>query len=80
MRNETAQQLIRWESFRAQMRKRRLGLGLTQGQVSKRMGRSQDFVAILENSTRSIPNLTTVWLWIEALDGFMRIEWDSNES
>jgi transcriptional regulator with XRE-family HTH domain len=65
-----------WELFRANMRKRRLDLGLTQGQVAARMNRSQDFVSVLENNGRSVPNLTTIWLWAEALDGEVTIQWD----
>lgn len=60
--------IIRYEAFRAAMRKRRMDLGLTQTQVAERMNRSQDYVAVLENN-RSIPNLTTIWLWVDALEG-----------
>jgi transcriptional regulator with XRE-family HTH domain len=60
--------LVRWEAFRAEMRKRRISLGLTQTEVAERMNRSQDYVSNLENNPRSIPNLTTVWLWMDALD------------
>lgn len=62
------EELLRWELMRTQLRKRRLDLGLTQTQVSEMMGRSQDFVSVLENNPRSIPNLTTLWLWCDALN------------
>lgn len=67
---------VQWEVFRAEMRKRRLKLGLTQHQVAGRMGRSVDFVSLLENNGRSVPNLTTIWLWTEALDGTVKIDWE----
>lgn len=76
MRNEDPEQLMRWELFRAQMRKRRLDLGLTQTEVAEAMGRSQDYVSVLENNPRSIPNLTTIWLWTEALGGLVHVTWE----
>lgn len=75
MRNEDPEMLVRWEVFRSQMRKRRLEMGLTQHELSQRMDRSQDFVSILENSERSIPNLTTVWLWLDALELDFEVAW-----
>lgn len=66
--------IIRYEAFRAAMRKRRMDLGLTQTQVAERMGRSPDYVAVLENN-RSIPNLVTIWLWTDALGGEMAPQW-----
>lgn len=57
---------LRWELFRAQLRKRRIDLHLTQKEVAVRMGRSQDYVSVLENNT-AIPTLGTVWLWADAL-------------
>lgn len=66
--------IIRYEAFRAAMRKRRMDLGMTQADVAERMGRSQDYVAVLENN-RSIPNLVTVWLWVGALDGDLTPRW-----
>lgn len=65
---------IRYQAFRAVMRKRRMDLGLTQVEVAMRMGRSQDYVAVLENN-HSIPNLTTIWLWIDALEGELAPRW-----
>lgn len=65
---------IQYEAFRAAMRKRRMDLGMTQADVAERMGRSQDYVAVLENN-RSIPNLVTVWLWVSALDGDLTPQW-----
>jgi predicted transcriptional regulator len=70
---------IDWELFRNDMRKRRLDLGLTQHQVAERMDRSQDFVSVLENNPRSVPNLQTVWLWVSALDGRLTTVWDEEE-
>lgn len=78
MRNTDPSRLIQWELFRAQMRQRRLALGLTQTQLSEVMGRSQDFVSVLENNPESIPNLTTIWLWVESLGGTLTADW--NES
>jgi transcriptional regulator with XRE-family HTH domain len=60
--------VIRWEVFRTQMKQRRMKMGLTQVQLSERMGRSQDFVAVLENNT-SMPNFGTLVQWLAALDG-----------
>jgi transcriptional regulator with XRE-family HTH domain len=64
----TMEQRTKYEVFRAGMRRRRHDLGLTQVDVAERMGRSQDFVAVLENNA-SVPNLLTVFLWVQALDG-----------
>lgn len=60
---------VEWEAMRASLRQRRISMGLTQAEVSEAMGRSHDFVAVLENNTRTIPNLATVMLWVSALGG-----------
>lgn len=67
--------LIKWEAFRANMRRRRHQKGLTQTEVAERMGRSQDYVSNLENDPDSIPNLKTTWMWVEALDGTVEVNW-----
>jgi transcriptional regulator with XRE-family HTH domain len=59
---------VEWEVFRNRMKQRRVRLGLTQTELSERMGRSQDFVAVLENNT-SMPNFGTLVQWLAALDG-----------
>lgn len=71
------QYAIQWELFRGAMRQRRIKLGLTQHQVAERMGRSQDYVSNLENNDRSMPNLITVWIWVEALNGSLDLLWGS---
>lgn len=71
--------VVRWEVLRARMRARRIALGLTQVEVAERMGRSQDYVSLLENSARSIPNLVTLWLWMDALGGEMEPRWKGAE-
>lgn len=58
---------IRYEAFRERMRQRRKELGLTQAQVAERMGRSQDFVSVLENQS-SVINLITAMVWADALE------------
>lgn len=65
---------IAWEAIRAQCRRRRHDMGLTQTQAGALMDRSQDYVSALENNTTSIPNLTTVLLWVEALGGTITID------
>lgn len=59
---------IEWELFRAKLRQRRISMGLTQAEVSEAMGRSRDFVAVLENQDSS-PNVLTLIPWIAALGG-----------
>jgi transcriptional regulator with XRE-family HTH domain len=59
---------VEWEVFRNRMKQRRVRLGLTQTELSERMGRSQDFVAVLENNT-SMPNFGTLVQWLAALGG-----------
>lgn len=71
----TTEHFIQWELFRAAMRQRRIRLGLTQHEVAERMGRSSDFVTVLENNNRSIPTIPTVWLWVDALDGSLDLMW-----
>ncbi|GLY08217.1 hypothetical protein Acsp01_85960 [Actinoplanes sp. NBRC 101535] len=61
--------LVRWEAFRAGMRRRRVERGLTQVALAARMGRSQDFVSYLESNSRSVPEMATVMLWADALGG-----------
>lgn len=75
MRNEDPETLVRWNYFRAEMRRRREELGLSQRELSARINRSQDFIAVLENNDRSIPNLTTIWLWTDALNGDIGPHW-----
>lgn len=70
--------VVECEVIRAQLRKRRLDLGLTQVQVAQRMGRSQDFIAVCENHP-SIPNLATLVLWVQALEGTVRVDWTHEE-
>jgi transcriptional regulator with XRE-family HTH domain len=62
----TIEDTVRWDAMRAVLRRRRIDLGLRQRDVAERMGRSQDYVSILENGP-NIPNVRTVWLWAEAL-------------
>lgn len=59
---------IWYEQFRAVMRKRRLDLGMTQHEASRNMGRSDDYVAVLENNGSTV-NLVTAHLWVQALGG-----------
>lgn len=61
------EQHIWWDVVRARLRKKRLDRGLTQTQLSERMGRSQDYVSNLENNVRSTPTLATALLWAGAL-------------
>ena len=68
--------LLRWELFRNMMRKRRQDLGLTQGELSARMNRSQDFVSYLENNGRSMPEMATVMAWADALGGTFGVDWE----
>lgn len=73
----STEDLVQWEIFRNSMRKRREKLGLTQIQLSEKMGRSQDYISYLENNTRqSIPNMATVMLWTSALGGTLGVDWD----
>jgi len=65
---------IAWEALRAVCRQRRHQLGLTQAQLGEAMGRSQDYVSVLENNVRGVPNLATLLLWVEALGGTIRID------
>jgi transcriptional regulator with XRE-family HTH domain len=65
---------VEWEAMRAALRRRRLDMGLTQADLSKAMGRSDDFVSVLENQS-SNPNVATVMLWIGALGGSLVPEW-----
>jgi transcriptional regulator with XRE-family HTH domain len=73
MPGPTTEQLVRWEQFRATMRDRRQRLGLTQTEVGEAMGRGQDYVSYLENHARSIPNMATVMMWLDALEAEMMI-------
>jgi transcriptional regulator with XRE-family HTH domain len=73
MPGPTTEQLVRWEQFRAMMRDRRQRLGLTQTEVGEAMGRGQDYVSYLENHARSIPNMATVMMWLDALEAEMMI-------
>jgi transcriptional regulator with XRE-family HTH domain len=59
---------VEWQVMRAKLRRRRVDRGLTQTDVALAMGRSQDFIAVLENN-RSFPNVATLMLWINALGG-----------
>jgi DNA-binding XRE family transcriptional regulator len=65
---------VEWEAMRAALRRRRIELGLTQSELSERMGRSQDYVSVLENQA-SNPNVATVMLWVGALDGSLAPRW-----
>lgn len=67
---------MEWEAFRAQLRKRRLDLGLRQVDVAEMMGRSNDFVAVLENN-KSFPNVATLLVWINALGGELVVDFPS---
>jgi predicted transcriptional regulator len=71
--------VVECEVIRAQLRKRRLDLGLTQVQVAQRIGRSQDFIAVCENHT-CIPNLATLVLWVSALEGTVKVDWTHEET
>lgn len=64
---------VEWETFRALMRKRRVDQGLRQEDVALAMGRSKDYVSVLENHA-SIPNMVTAMLWVAALGGTLRPE------
>lgn len=75
-RAPTPDMLVRWEVFRSMMRKRRISLNLTQGELSARMDRSQDFVSYLENNARSMPEMATVVAWADALGGTLGVDWD----
>lgn len=75
-RAPSPEMLVRWEVFRSMMRKRRISLGLTQGELSARMNRSQDFVSYLENNPRSIPEMVTVIAWADALGGTFGVDWE----
>lgn len=70
---------VGWEVMQASLRKRRISLGLTQTDVSTAMGRSRDFVAVLENNTRTIPNMATVMLWVAALGGTVLPQFDPSD-
>jgi transcriptional regulator with XRE-family HTH domain len=61
--------VVRWEAHRAALRARRIELGLSQAEVSERMGMGEHYVGKLENEARDgrIPNLVTVWRWEDAL-------------
>lgn len=65
---------IEWELLRAKLRQRRISLGLTQAEVSQAMGRSRDFVAVLENQNSS-PNVLTLIPWVTALGGTVEPKW-----
>lgn len=65
---------LRWEIMRARYRSRRESLGLTQAEVSEAMGRSRDFVSVLENQN-SAPNVLTLILWADALGGQVSEVW-----
>lgn len=65
---------IAHEAFRAAMRKRRMDLGLRQSDVSQAMGRSPDFVSVLENGVHT-PNFVTMVLWASALGGTLGVDW-----
>lgn len=75
-RAPSTEMLLRWELFRNMMRKRRQDLGLTQGELSARMNRSQDFVSYLENNGRSMPEMATVMAWADALGGTFGVDWE----
>lgn len=66
--------LVEWEAMRAALRRRRIELGLTQSDLSERMGRSQDYVSVLENQS-SNPNVATLMMWVRALDGELAPRW-----
>lgn len=66
---------LRWEIMRARYRARREALGLTQAEVSEAMGRSRDFVSVLENQN-SAPNVLTMILWAVALGGQVTETWE----
>lgn len=65
---------VEWEAMRARLRARRVRMGLTQAELSAAMGRSQDFVSVLENQS-SNPNVATVLLWVGALGGDLTERW-----
>lgn len=67
MTEQEIEDIMRWHALRTRLRTRRKGLGLTQQELSARMGRSPNYISVLENSTRSIPKLETLWLWADAL-------------
>ena len=65
--------------MRARLRARRVALSLTQAEVSLAMGRSQDFVSVLENQA-SNPNIATLMIWVRTLGGELLEVWDDNQS
>lgn len=65
--------LAEWEALRSQLIARRKSLGLTQVQLSERMGRSRDFAGVLENNMETIPNMVTLMIWVKALRGHTRL-------
>lgn len=67
---------VEWGTMRAQLRKRRVDLGLRQVDVAELMGRSNDFVAVLENN-KSFPNVATLLVWINALGGELAVDFPS---
>jgi transcriptional regulator with XRE-family HTH domain len=61
---------VEWEMLLADLIKRRKQLGLTQVELSGRMGRSRDFVGVLESPAKTtMPNMATVMIWTKALRG-----------
>jgi transcriptional regulator with XRE-family HTH domain len=58
--------LAQWELLRAQLRRRRIDLGITQRELSALMGKRDDYVSYLENSRRST-NLHSLFKWCTAL-------------
>lgn len=79
MSGPTAEQLVRWKVFRAQMKKRRLDLGLTRAELGRRMNRSAEVVAYLEINERSMPNINTAMDWADALNGTFGVDWEDPE-
>lgn len=71
---------VEWEVLRNRFIKRRKQMNLTQAQVSERMGRSRDFVSVLEREHRSTPNLTTVMLWAQALEGTVGVRFPGDQT
>jgi len=61
--------LTDWEALRNRLIERRKRLGLTQVQLSERMGRSRDYVAKLESNDQTMPTLAITMQWVKALRG-----------
>ncbi len=71
----TAEESIMWEMFRSAMRRRRVQLGISQEELSRRLGRNKEYVRYLETNQRHIPTFKAVIRWSIALKGAVKSDW-----